>query len=325
MNKKNLILKIRSEIEKASHILVASHINPEGDAIGSSLALYHHFGKNKGIQVLNRDTLPYYLKFLPGSEKIIHNLHHIRNEFELVITVDCANLDRVGENFAEFVRGKRIINIDHHQSNKMFGNLNLVNPDASSAGEIIFEFLSQSRKKISRETATCIYTAIMMDTGGFRFPNTSENTLKIASKLVALGANPSEIAKNVYENHPRSWLMLTALVLQTFSISENGKRAELTLTLDMMKQTGASKEMSEGLVNYLLMINGVEVAILYREVSPDRYKLSFRSRGNLNMAKLAETIGGGGHPQAAGATMEGKLEDIKNIVRKRVDELISRN
>jgi len=315
--------KIRTEIEKTGKILIASHQNPEGDALGAGLALYHHFRKNKKIQVFNQDPIPYFLAFLPGADKIIHRLDRIQTDFKLVIAVDCTDLERVSEKFPAFVQGKRIINIDHHETNKRFGALNLVHAKASSTGEIIFKLLAGSGKKISKEIATCLYTAVMMDTGSFRYSNTTSATLEVASQLVALGAKPGEIAKQVYENQPRNWLKLLSLVLQSFNLSETGERAELTLNQGMLNKTGAGKEMSEGMINYLMMISGVEVGILYRQLDKNKYKVSFRSRGKINVAKLSESLGGGGHAQAAGATMNGGLEEIKKLVRARVDQLLA--
>jgi len=320
----NQIQKINREIVKAKKILIASHQNPEGDAIGSTLALYHHFSSGRKIQMLNLDKLPYFLEFLPGSEKIFHSLEHIRPDFELAIIVDCTDPTRVGANFWELLKGKKVINIDHHESNRFFGELNFVQPEISSTGEIIFTLLKNSGKKLSARTATCLYTAIMMDTGSFRYSNTSKNTLAIASELVALGAKPGEISKQVYENHPPAWLKLISMALSTHQISASGKRAEMTLTSAMFRKSGAGKEMSEGLINYLMMLRGVEVGILYRQISKNKYKVSFRSAGKVNVAKLSEALGGGGHKQAAGATMEGNLKDIQARVRILVDDVIKK-
>ncbi len=317
--------KILTEIKQAGKIMIASHLNPEGDALGSSLALYHHFKAGKKIQVFNQDPIPYFLAFLPGAEKVVHRLEQIRPDDQLVVVVDCAGLDRVTEKFPALVAGKKIINIDHHQTNPGFGAINLVRPLASSAGEIIFKLLSDSGKKIGKETATCLYTALMMDTGSFRYSNTTKDTLAVASRLVTLGARPGVISKNVYENHPAGWLKLLSLALQTLSLSKTGQRAELILNQEMLEKAGATKEMSEGMINYLMMVRGVEVAILYRQSGKNKYKVSFRSTGKVNVAKFCETLGGGGHCQAAGATMPGELRQIQKLIRSRVDRLIAHN
>ena len=173
-------------------------------------------------------------------------------------------------------------------------------------------------------TATCLYAAISNDTGSFQYTNTSQYSLETASSLVKLGANPAAIAHYLYETHPRSRLMLLAQMLQTLKFSDDGRRGEVTLTKKMFESTGANVAMSEGFVNFLTATAGVEVAILFREQGPDKYKISLRSFGDLNVSKLCEKHGGGGHSQAAGCTIEGKLEDVQATVRKEVDELLSR-
>jgi len=318
----SLIPKICEELEQASRLLVASHQNPEGDAIGSSLAILHHFPEKK-IEVFNADPLPYFLEFLPASEKIIHKLDELSWDYELALVLDCAHLERVEKDFARRLQGIRIINIDHHQSNCQFGELNLVEAQASSTGEILYQLFSHLGRPISRDTATCLYTAIMMDTGSFRYINTTPASLEIAFQLAKLGANPAYIARQVYENHPPARLLLLAQTLQTLKFGSEGRRAEIVLTQEMFKKAGASPSMAEGFINYLTSVRGVEVAILFRELELGRYKVSFRSQGKVNVAKLAEELGGGGHFQASGATLEGKLEEIQALVRKKVDELIA--
>jgi len=321
----NIIQKINNELENAGSILVASHKNPEGDALGSSLALYHHFGQGKKIQVFNLDPVPYFLEFLPGSEKVIHQLKDLDPDFELAVVVDCAGLNRVCDEFPPFLRGKKLINIDHHQTGSEFGQLNLLNSRASSTGEILFQLFFDSERTISRNTATCLYAALSMDTGSFQYPNTTRATLETAASLVKLGAEPARIAHNLYETHPRSRLLLLAQVMPTVKFSENGKRAEMTLTSEMFQKAGANPAMAEGFINFLTTVKGVEVAILFRQLEPGKFKVSFRSLGKIDVARLSEKFGGGGHQQAAGATLEGELEEIQSLIRREVDELVRQN
>jgi len=320
-----IIQKIINEIENASSILVASHRNPEGDALGSSLALFHHFREGKKIQVFNSDSIPYFLAFLPGTELVIHELEKINPGFDLAVVVDCASLPRVCDEFPELVKGKKIINIDHHESNNQFGDLNLVNQSASSTGEILFKLFSESDRTINKDTAACLYAAISMDTGSFQYINTTQISLETAANLVRLGADPAFISHQLYEQHPKSRILLLAQALQTIKFSDNNKRAEMTLTKKMFESAGAATAMSEGFINFLTTIKGVEVAILFRELGPNKFKVSFRSLGKINVARLSEKFGGGGHPQAAGATLEGELEDIKKLISREVDALIAEN
>jgi phosphoesterase RecJ-like protein len=319
------IPKIINEIGQARSILVASHRNPEGDALGSSLAVFHQFGKDRRIQVFNSDPVPYFLAFLPGADQVIHELGKIKADYDLLVVVDCANLSRVCEKFPEFAAGRKIINIDHHESNHEFGFLNLVEPKASSAGEILYKLFNESGRPINKNAATCLYAAISMDTGSFQYINTSQVTLDAASALVRLGAEPAVISRNLYESHPKSRLLLLAQVLQTVKFSDDHKRADMTLTREMFDKAQAGPAMAEGFINFLTSVAGVEVAILFRQLGLDKFKVSFRSVDKINVAQLSEKFGGGGHHQAAGATLEGTLEDIQNLIRKEVDDLIAGN
>ena len=249
-----IIPQINNEIEQAKSILVASHRNPEADALASSLAILHHFGKGKKIQVFNADANPYFLEFLPGAQSVIHDLEKVSKDFELAVVVDCAALSRVCEPFPEFLKGKRIINIDHHESGKGFGDLKLINPHASSTAEILYQVFSESGRKISKDTATCLYAAISNDTGSFQFRNTSRAALETAACLVKLGANPAAIARGLYESHPKSRILLMAMAFQTIVFSPDSKRADITLTTEMFQKSGATVPMTEGLVNFLTAV-----------------------------------------------------------------------
>lgn len=318
-----ILQKINNEIEKAPSILVASHRNPEGDALGSSLAVLHHFAKGKKIQVFNRDPVPYFLEFLPGADKIIHDLSKIDPGFTLAVVVDCANLERVCEEFPECVRGKNVINIDHHATGGQSGELNLINPRASSAAEILFQLFSESERPIGRDAATCLYAGLSNDTGSFMYKNTTRITLETAASLVKLGADPAAIARNLYESHPQSRILLLAMVMPTMQFSGDGKRGDMTLTTAMFEKTGANPAMAEGFINFLTTVRALEVAILFRQLGPKKFKVSFRSTGKIDVAKLSAEFGGGGHVQAAGATLEGELEQVQQLIRKQVDDLIA--
>jgi len=314
--------KIINEIEASRSILVAAHRNPEGDALGSSLAVFNLFGKDKQVQVFNPDLMPYFLAFLPGAGLVVHDLQEIK-PFELAIVVDCSNLNRVCDQFPEFLAGKKIINIDHHETNNNFGELNLVDPKASSTGEILYQLFKGSGRPINKDAATCLYAAISMDTGSFQYQNTTQLTLDAAAGLIKLGAKPAEISHNLYERHPKSRLLLLAQVMPTVKFSDNGQRAEMTLTKEMLDKAQAGPAMAEGFINFLTSVASVEVAILFRQLGKEKYKVSFRSTEKFNVARLCEKFGGGGHRQAAGATLEGKLEDIQKLIRKEVDDLIA--
>jgi phosphoesterase RecJ-like protein len=207
-----------------------------------------------------------------------------------------------------------VINIDHHPYGELFGDINLVDQKASATGAIIYRIIKGAGHTLDYDTALCIYTAIVTDTGSFRYSNADPEAFRISAELVELGINPWFIAEKLYESQPRKRLELLALALANLTVSERGDFASITVTLDMYEKTGAGADLTDGFVNYPRSIHGVEVAALFREVKRGLFKVSFRSKGKVNVSALAAAFGGGGHHNAAGCTVSGYVDEVKKLV-----------
>jgi phosphoesterase RecJ-like protein len=328
------LTELKKLIEENKNFLIVSHINPEGDAIGSSIALALGLKKKgKSVYILNKDPVPDSLKFLPFSKLVSQKIPS--REFDVIFIVDCATLERTG---LKELKAKTTVVIDHHLSknSKLPGlaprsgagetqnsKLEWIEPKASAVGELVYKLLNFLHVPIDKKIATNLYTSICTDTGGFRFFNTNSETLKIASELVKAGAEPSKITKEVYENLSFNRLRLLAQSLST--IEKKDKIAWITVTQNMFKDTKTSIQDTENLVNYPRMIKDIEVAVLFREDGKNSYKISFRSKGKVNVAKIARTFGGGGHANAAGCTLNGSLSEVKDKVLKVVRNAVKKS
>lgn len=319
INKRAGTLRQISElIGRHRYFLIVAHERPDGDAVGSTLAFYHILRSlGKDAVVYAQDRTPENYLFLPGSDKIIYELPSVEN-FEAVVILDCSNIERIGAQAAKIAGIPHLINIDHHVSNEGFGDISLIDPDASSTGELLFRLLRYSKAPLTVETATCLYTAILTDTGGFRYGNTHSSSLLAAAELVEGGADPQWISENIYESDPAGRIRLLTMVLPTLILEEGGKIGSLVLTQKTLADARALPEHSEGFVDLPRSIKGVRISILYSEMMDGRYKISLRSKGSINVEKVARFLGGGGHVNAAGCRVSGELADV----RRRVVEAI---
>lgn len=313
--------KIHPFIEQADPILITSHVDPDGDALGSTLAMAHvceQFGKR--TICVNESCIPKRFSFLPGIDKIIQP-QQVTETFHSVITVDAANCSRVGYHVQQLFHSKAsILNIDHHITNDAFGTINVIDPDASSTAEILFHWMADSAKvEWDAHLATYLYTGILTDTGGFRYSNTSADVLRIAAQLIEHGAPAHEIADRALETITFEQILCMQRALATFETSSNGQIAWISLTLADLHQIQATDAAVEGIVNIPRTMIGVDVGIFFRETSENTVKVSFRSRKKVDVSKIAKAFGGGGHPRAAGCTIKGSLENVKQQVLQRVE------
>ncbi len=305
----------KTAIKKFNKFLISAHINPEGDSIGSQIALASLLRRiGKDVIILNDSPVPHVLQFMNGTENILKEMP--RNfEFDAAIILDCPDMTRVGSISKYIGSDKIIINIDHHISNEDFGRYNWVNAQCSSVGEMIFELFKSFKLKIKYDEAMAIYAAIMTDTGSFKYTNTSSRTHRIAAELMEIGVRPYEIYGRIYEASSIQDTNLLSEALQTLKVSDDGKVAWLWVTKAMLKKTKASLEGTEELINFARSIDGVEVAALFRETgTKDKIKVSFRSKGKIDVNKLASYFGGGGHVTASGCSVYGKIQDVENKV-----------
>lgn len=310
--------RIDEMIRRHQRFLITAHERPDGDALGSELALFHLLvGLGKEVTIYNQDAVPENFLFLPGSDRIVHELPLVE-AFEVAFVLDCSELGRIGREAVRVGSIPHLVNIDHHVSNGVFCGVRLVDPQASSTGELIFRLVGKMGLAVTSEMATCLYTAILTDTGGFRYGNTRQGALLAAADLVAGGADPQWISENVYESDSPARIRLLAAVLPTLAIDEGGRVGSLAVTQKALADAGALPEHSEGFVDMPRSIRSVEIAILFNELADRRFKLSLRSKGKVNVERVARAFGGGGHTNAAGCRMEGELPEI----RRRVIEAI---
>jgi len=314
---------VKQAIKKFNKFLITSHINPEGDAIGSQIAMACLLRKlGKESVMLDDSPAPNVLRFMKGSEDISKEMPRDFN-FQAVIILDSPDLARIGRVNDYIKKDSVIINIDHHISNVNFGKFNWVEPDFSSVGEMVYDLFKAFKIKVDLDEAIALYTAIMTDTGSFRYSNTVSKTHRIAAELVDIGVKPYEIHTKIYETSSIQDTNLLGEALQTMKLTEDGKIAWLWVTKEMLKKTKASLEGTEGIINFARSIDGVEIAILFRETgTEEKVKVSFRSKGNVDVNKLAGSFGGGGHPTASGCTVLGKIEEVEKKILEKAKEMV---
>ncbi|GAG61175.1 unnamed protein product [marine sediment metagenome] len=310
--------EISKVLQKNNNFLITSHVNLDGDGIGSELAFYFILKKlKKKPIILNQDKLPKIYDFLPGSNKV----HYLDDNcidtksIDVGIVLDCSNVKRIGKTYEIFKNIKTIINIDHHKSNENFGSLNYVDSSVSSVGEIIYELIrSINIDLLDEDISTCLFTAIITDTGSFRYSNVSSKTFKIASDLTSFGIKPYLIANNIYNRNTYSGLKLLGEALTTLEMDDSKYVSWLTITRKMLNNAKANDEEIEGIIDLATTLDNTEISILFRETKDNKIKISFRSKGNFDVNKFAGKFKGGGHPNAAGCLCSGKMDKIKEII-----------
>ena len=309
-----MIQKIIEEIEKNHNFLITAHVRLDGDALGSELALYRLLTRmGKAAVVYNQDPTPANYRFLPGAGEIKHTLGAL-DDFDAAFILDCSELERVGDEASRIAQMKRIINIDHHISNEGFCEIRLIDPTASSTGELIVRVIRQANAGVTKDVATNLYTAILTDTGGFRYGNTTTDALVFAGQLVAEGADPQWISQNVYENNPPAKIRLLAKALQTLAFDEGGAVGSVVVYQRDMEEAGALPEHTDGFVDLPRSIEGVKISILYSEIAPERFKVSLRSKNHVDIERVARALGGGGHINAAACRVNGDIAAVKERI-----------
>lgn len=293
------ILKL---LRGGERFLVCSHSRPDGDSVGSMLAmgmLIEQMGKRADLVIADR--IPHVYRVLPGVHRI-RSARRVDGPCDAVILLECDSPERTG------LRGLErhfLINIDHHASGRDFGNLNWIDRQAASVGELVYRLAAAAGAAITPEMATCLYTTVLTDTGGFCYGATQAATFGLARDLVLAGADPLAIAQNVYFSTPASKLLLLGAALA--NLKREGRLAWLWVTHQDMLRANAAEEDAEGVVNFALSISGVEAAFFLRELPEGEIRLSLRSKGRIDVAAIAAQLGGGGHENASGCTLDGPL------------------
>ena len=313
---------IQDSISEDLSIAVVSHKNPDGDSLGSLIAMGLSLDKlSKNVIFVKPDVIPEDYLFLPTIEKMIQ-VDTINVDIDLLIVLDSSDPDRLGLNKNLLEISKKIINIDHHISNTNFGDLNIVIPESSSTGEIVFELLSKANFPIDTDIATCIYTAISTDTGRFSYQSVTKNTHLIISELYNYGIDGYEINKNLYQNRSLSRTKLFILAVSNLEFYKDGKVAIAKVTKDMYSKTGAKPDETEGIVEFLRDTEGVEVACLLKELENNDVKLSIRTKEYVDANKICSFFDGGGHLRASGASSTLSIEETEKILLKEINKYL---
>ncbi len=321
--------KILKRLINSRNVFLASHRNPDGDAIGSLIALGLALEAiNKKISLYNESPIPAVYRFLPSVDRITRHIDPTKR-FDTAVILDCGDLERTGPAVSAITSVPVIINIDHHTTNTGFGNCQFIDTFACSTTEIIYRLINQLEIPIDRKMALSIYTGILTDTGSFRFSNTNQAAFAICEEMTKKGVRPYEVAQHVYGTYSLGRLKLLNLALDSIEISHNGKLSIMTITQDMLAQTGTQPEDIDGMIHYARRIEDVRVAALIQEnkngtgdlKNLNRFHVSLRSDGTVDVAAIAALYGGGGHCSAAGFGIETTLAELKAKIINLADEL----
>ncbi|MGL5718313.1 MAG: DHH family phosphoesterase [Paraclostridium sp.] len=317
---KNDIKNIIEAIEKGNNFIVTSHYSPDGDNIGSTLAMYFTLkclGKNV-LHVLD-DTTPVNLGFLIKDANILKSQEvNVNLDDYILISLDCGDKNRICVSDEIKFNVNKLICIDHHASNDNYGDLNYINPDESSTCELVYNLLKEyskflDKQLINEQIATCLYTGLLTDTGNFSYSNTNPSSFLMAYDLVELGAKKDTIIQSVFQSNPYNYYKLLGEALNTLEIS-NGKVASMMLTKDMLDRNNITFNDADGVTTYTRDIEGIEVGLLFKQKGEKEVKVSFRSKNYVDVSLIAQSFGGGGHVRASGCTINDSMDNVKKMV-----------
>jgi bifunctional oligoribonuclease and PAP phosphatase NrnA len=314
------------KIRQGNRFLLTSHVNPDGDAIGSELGLARLLRRlGKGAVVWNLDPIPAIYRPLPGSDRVHSGAEPpagFPEKFDSIVVLECPSLDRTGLE-QHFSPGAvlPVINIDHHLGNQHYGAVNWVDSAAPAVGEMVFRLAQALKVALEPEIASCLYLTLVTDTGGFRFSNATPAAFEAAAALVREGAHPEQVAQWLYESQPLAVVRLLGEMLQTLALHHGGRIATVRLDPEMFARAGAAAGDSEGLIDHPRSIAGVDAVALIRRREDGSHKVSLRSRGEVDVEKIARHHGGGGHRNAAGYALDGGEESTAEIERQVVAEV----
>ncbi len=307
-------------VKEANLIYISAHINPDGDAIGSTFAVYF------ALKQLGKDVhvvMPSYsevFEFLPGVEDRVDSIKE--DSYDLLIALDSSDHTRLVISDDEYERAKKVIMLDHHQIARPYGDFRYINDNKSSASEIAYLFIKELGVEFDSNIATLLYTGIMTDTGSFNYSNTSSDTLRVTAQLVDYGAKTVEVCKRLNDTIKESKLKLLAKSIDNMEVFYDGKVRYTYVDYLTINGLGIHDEDAEGMTNYLRSVEGTEVAVYVRGKSDGSIKVSMRSNGNVDISKIAISFGGGGHPRAAGYTMQDNIDVGKEKLIKAIGEML---
>jgi bifunctional oligoribonuclease and PAP phosphatase NrnA len=309
------ILKV---LRQGHRFLICAHTRPDGDSVGAMLAvgmLLQQMGKQ--IDLVTADQVPAPYRNLPGVEAI-RVAQRMHGNYDAAILLECDSLERTALHGLEKFF---LINIDHHITGQMFADLNWIDREAASVGELVYRLARAAGATMTAEMATCLYTTVLMDTGGFSYGSVRESTFALARDLVRAGADPIGIARDVFYSIPASRLLLLGAALRRLTLE--GHLAWLWVTNEDMERSHAAEDDCEGIVNSALSVAGVQAAVFLRELPNGYVRLSLRSKGHVDVAAIAKRLGGGGHENAAGCTVDGPLQSALKVILAELRAVVS--
>lgn len=317
--------EIARALREHQHFAVLSHVRPDGDALGSQIALALSLqAMGKTAKVWNEDGMLEKYSFLPSAEILLRPPPE-PEEFDVAIALDTATQNRLGTAAAAVRSAKLWINIDHHSSNPRYGDLVYIDSQSPATGQILFELITSEQLPMNRAIAENLFVAISTDTGSFQYPHTSARTFEIAADLVRSGVNVGELSQQTYDNYPRRRILLLRVLLDTMRFDGGGKIASFSLSLQRAAEIGAIPEDNEGLIDHLRAIHGVIVAVFFEELVDGKVRVSMRSKSeSADVCAICQKFGGGGHKLAAGARVRGTLEEVQDRVLKATSDVIER-
>ena len=313
-------------LRKAKKPAVFAHVFPDADTIGSALAIVRlaaSFGASASVYC--EQALSSHYEFMPGYHEVLWG-QSPDSDHDLLVTVDCGSLNRTGS-YEEYIENRKVplINIDHHLSNENFGEYNIVDVKANAAGQIIYNLFVKAGCKIEKDEALLLFLAIITDTGNFRYAGTTPEVMQIAADLAACGIDFAEISYHLYQAHSPAYHLLLSRALSRIETHREGQVAALVVGLDLLQECGVEYTETEGLVEFLISLEGVNLAVIFKEYAPDIIKISFRTKDSLNVSELARELGGGGHRSAAGCLLKMPLLEAHRMTMDKVESWMERS
>lgn len=309
-------------LEGGCRFLLTMHQHPDGDALGSALALALALAERGAEAVVySAQGVPSSMTFLPGVARVVTSLAKDAR-FDVTVACDAGHQQRLGPDLPDASRRGVFLNLDHHLTTPHFGDVNLIDVKAASVGVLVHRILKRLGHPISKDVGICLWVSLTSDTGNFRYSNTDAECMRIAAELVERGVKPWDVASLLQESQPLARVKLLGEVLKSLEVGVSGRVAWISVTQENLRAFGAAEEVSEGFISYPRSIAGVEVAVFLREERRGKVKLSLRSRGTVDVAAIAGLFAGGGHHNAAGATLEGTLEEARARVLREVERAV---
>lgn len=322
MNKK--LHEINAVINNHKFFLITSHMDPDGDSLGSLMAMYYSLvDRGKKVCIMNQGAIPEKYRFMNPDNLIINSAGKLPFEPEVIIVLECPSLDRIGFVRDLIPKSAFMINLDHHNDNENYANINLIDSDSSAVAEVLFFLFEEDRVTITPDIAKLLYAAISADTGRFRFGSTTSRCMNVASKLIEKGANPKEISDHLYSGILPNTMQLLGITLSSLKITSDGLIGYFIIKNDDVSKSGADLRNSEGFVDFILSVSGVQLGFLFKELSGDEVKISVRSQNGYDSALFASKFSGGGHTNAAGFSRKGQIDKVVNEVIENAQEFVS--